>query len=200
MENTEKSLRERLDETFSRYHYVGIKNILNKTFTWTVALEQHEILNMSPADSLSEEQMANRKGGAFLPGDAATKQQQKVVTYSFSPREKKMVPGEAAYVLVDRLYRAAIREKYGNDKSALAKLSIPSYMDEMLPQIIVGPIIKNVGEVLNDFATSLDEKINGSDVGFGNIDANPPSITELDSQLSLSSDQNGKTRAKSAKS
>jgi hypothetical protein len=177
---TDKSLRQRLNETFNRYHYVGIKNVLETPFVWTVALEQHEILNMNPADSISEDQMAKGKGGAFLPGDAATKQQQRVVSYKLAPGEKKMVPGEAAYVLVTRLYRAAMREKYGSDKAGLSKLGVPSYMDEMLPKIIVGPIVKNVSEVLNDFVGSLDERI--ADSGFTDVQANEPAKQDVKAQ------------------
>lgn len=162
----DKSLRERLNEMFSRFNYVGICNITSKQFTWQVALEQNEILNMGPADQMSEEEMSRNKGGSFLPGDGVTKKQSKVVEYVLEAGEKKMVPGEAAYVLIDKIYRAAIREKYGNGKAGLSKLSVPGYQDEMLPKIIVGPIIKNVGQVLNDFVGKMQDNLEG----FTNVD------------------------------
>lgn len=169
----QKSLRERLNDMFSRYHYVGICNITAKPFSWTVALEQNEILNMGPADHLSEDEMVKKGGGSFLPSDGPTKQRQKVVQYKLQPGEKKMVPGEAAYVLVDKIFHAAIMEKYGTDKSGLSKLAVPHYQDEMIPKIVTGPIIKNVGQVLNDFVDGIQENLEG----FTSVDAyEPPSL------------------------
>lgn len=164
----EKSLRKRLDETFSRYNYVGIKNPGKEKFEWTVALEQNEILNMSPADSMSEDQMARKGGGSFLPGDGATKERTRLVSYVLAPGEKKMVPGEAAYVLIPRLIHTCIREKYGSDKAGLSKLSVPTYQDEFLNQILVGPIVRNVGDVLNEFSSKIDSKIQD---GFTGVEA-----------------------------
>lgn len=162
----DKSLRERLNEMFSRYNYVGICNVTAKTFKWTVALEQNEILNMGPSDQMSEEEMTRKGGDSFLPMDGVMKKQSKVVEYVLEPGEKKMVPGEAAYVLVDKLYKAAIAEKYGEGKEGLSKIVVPSYQDEIIPDIVCGPIIKNVGQVLNDFVGNLQENLEG----FSNVE------------------------------
>lgn len=180
----ERTLRERLNDMFSRYHYVGICNITQQPFQWTVALEQNEILNMDPADQLSEDNMARKGSGQFLPGDAVTKQRQKVVSYELKPGEKKMVPGEAAYVLIDKIFRAAIREKYGNDKSGLSKLAVPSYQDEMLKKIIVGPVIKNVGQVLNDFVDDIQNNLEG----FSQVDAYEPPTLDTNSIMGENED------------
>lgn len=169
----EKSLRERLNSMFSRYNYIGVCNITSSPFKWTVALEQNELMNMGPADLMSEEQMVRNKGGSFLPGDSPIKEKQKVVSYELQPGEKKMVPGEAAYVLIDKIFRAAIREKYGSGKAGLSKLVVPTYQDEMLPKIMVGPIIKNVGAVLNDVVDKMQDNLEG----FSSVDAyEPPSL------------------------
>lgn len=162
----DKTLRERLNEMFSRYNYVGLCNITSKPFKWTVGLEQNEILNMGPADTMAEDEMARKGGGSFLPGDGVTKKQSKIVEFELQPGEKKMVPGEAAYVLVDKLYKAAVKEKYGSGKEGLSKINVPTFQDELVPKIVVGPIIRNVGQVLNDFVENMQENLEG----FSNID------------------------------
>lgn len=169
----EQSIRQKLNKLFSRYHYVGIKNITKEPFKWTVALEQHEILNMGEADSLNEESMAKKKSGTFLPGDGVTKQNQKIVNFELQPGEKKMIPGEAAYVLIEKLYNAAMREKYGSGKEGLSKMRVPTYHDEMIPKIVCGPIVKNVGEVLNTMLTDTLDKIED---GFSDVQTHPPEV------------------------
>lgn len=173
----EKSIRERLNEMFTRYNYVGICNITSQPFKWTVALEQNEILNMGPADHMSEDEMSRKTSGSFLPTEGVMRQKQKVVEYSLEPGEKKIVPGEAAYVLIDKIFRFAIREKYGSDKSGLSKLVVPKYQDEMLPKIIVGPVVKNVGQVLNDFIGNMQDNIEG----FSSVQAYEPPTLNTDS-------------------
>lgn len=174
----EQSLRQKLNSMFNRYHFVGIKNITKEQFKWTVALEQNEILDMAEADSLSEQQMAKQGGGSFLPGDAATKRPGKLVEYSLAPGEKKMIPGEAAFVLIPRLINFSIREKYGSDKQGLSKFSIPSFRDEMLDQILVGPIVRDVAEVMNEVVGKLQSNITQD--GFNAVEADMPDASMKD--------------------
>lgn len=172
-QSTEKSLREELNGKFNRYHFVGIKNITKEPFIWSVALEENEILDMSPADNLNEQQMIQKGGSAFLPGDGATKRPGKLVEYTLQPGERKMVPGEAAYVLIPRLIHFALREKYGAGKSAIAKFAQPVAREEMLSQILVGPIVRNVAQVMNEVANQLQNSI--TDDGFLDVKADQPS-------------------------
>lgn len=144
---------------FSRYDYVGIKNILNKDFEWLVALEQNEILGMSPADNMNEESMAQRVGGQFLPGDSVVKSTSRVTKVVIKKDEKKMIIGEGAYVVVQKIFNAYIREKYGNNKAALAKLRNPHIQDQIVPMIVPGPIINNVGQAMQTFVNGQMEKI-----------------------------------------
>lgn len=166
----EKTLRKRLNETFSRYHIIGIKNPTKETFKWTVALDRNEILNMAPTDNLSEDRMAREGEGSFLPLDGTTKQYTRLVEYTLAPDEKKMVPGEAAYVLIPRLISKGIREKYGSGKVGLSKLNVPSFQDEFLNKIIVGPIVKDVEEVMNEFSSQIESKLEG----FNDVKAKQP--------------------------
>jgi len=155
----DKSIRQTLDKMFSRYDYVAVKNILTKDFEWLVALEQNEILGMSPADSMNEESMAQRVGGQFLPGDSVTKATSRVTKVVIKSGEKKMIIGEGAYVVVGKIFNAYIREKYGNDKAALAKLRNPHIHSQVIPLILPGPIINNVGQAMQTFVNGQMEKL-----------------------------------------
>ncbi len=155
----DQSLRVKLNKLFSRYDYVAVKNITSKDFVWNVALEQNEILGMSPADPMNEERMAQQAGGQFLPGDGPTKMQQKITRVVLKPGEKKMIIGEAAYVVAQKIYNLFIREKFGNDKSALAKLRNPTVQDQHIPSILPGPVVNNVGAAMQTFVNNEMEKI-----------------------------------------
>lgn len=157
----DQSLRKKLNGMFTRYNYVGVKNPLKKPFVWAVALEQNEVLGMSPADPMNEEQMAQKAGGTFLPGDSVTRNQQRITRVTLQPGEKKMITGEAAYVIVHRLFTALVREKYGTSKSGLAKLRNPSIQGELLKEIVVGPVIDNVGQAVQTYVNKEMEKIEG---------------------------------------
>lgn len=157
----DQSLRKTLNGKFSRYDYVGIKNPLKRQFIWAVALEQNEVLGMSPADGMNEAQMARQSGGTFLPGDSVERGKTKITRVVLEPGEKKMVIGEAAYVVIPRMFSALVREKYGNDKSALAKLRSPSIQRELIPLIMDGPVVNNVGEAMNTFVNEKMSKIEG---------------------------------------
>lgn len=185
MEEQEKSLRHRLNTMFSRYNYVGIKNILKTPIEWTVALEQHEILDMS-AGGMSEEDMIRNKSGNFLPTDGVTRGKQKTVTYRLEPGEKKMVIGEAAYVLIDKIYTLFIKEKFvpkvepgtvpdqrhlALTKAGMAKLRNQTEQNKYLPQILVGPIINNVEGAIQTYATEQMSKLND---GFSDIQTAQP--------------------------
>lgn len=166
----DQSLRKKLNGMFSRYDYVGIKNPLKTPFTWRVALEQNEIINMSPGDPMNEERMAQTAGGTFLPGDSVVKQQQKITQIVLAPGEKKMIIGEAAYVIVPRIYNAYCREKYGATKAGLARLRNPATQDEHITLIVDGPIIDNVGQAMQTFVNDKMSEIEG----FTDVQTNPP--------------------------
>ncbi len=157
----DQSIRMKLNKTFTRYNYVGVKNILKTPLEQTVALEQNEMLGMSQGDPMNEERMAQTASGTFLPGDGATRNLSKITKYIIAPGQKKMVIGEAAYVLVERIYNAYIREKYGIDKAALAKLRSPSVQAEIIPLIVEGPIINNVGQAMETFVNTQMDKLEG---------------------------------------
>lgn len=157
----DQSLRKKLDKMFSRYDYVGVSNPLKKQFVWAVALEQNEILGVSPADGMNEAQMARQSGGTFLPGDSLERNKTKITRVVLEPGERRMIVGEAAYVVIPRLYSALIREKYGNDKSSLAKLRSPSIQAELIPTIAVGPIVDNVANAMQTFVNERVSKLEG---------------------------------------
>lgn len=157
----DQSLRKMLNKMFSRYDYVGVQNPLKKSFTWFVALEQNEIVGMSPADPMNEERMAQQQGGSFLPGDAATRTQQRVTKITLEPGEKRMLAGEAAYVIAPRLFSALVREKYGTEKVGLARLRNPSTQKELLPLIVPGPVVNNVGQAVQTYVNEQMGKIEG---------------------------------------
>lgn len=157
----DQSVRKKLNGMFGRYNYVGIKNPLEKQFIWAVALEENEVLGMSQADMMNENSMAKGVGGTFLPGDSVTRQNQKVTRVVLEPGERKMIPGEAAYVVVPRLFSALIRKKYGTDKAGLAKLRNPTIQAELIKEIVVGPIINNVGEAMQTYVNEEIKKIEG---------------------------------------
>lgn len=170
----DQSIRVKLNTMFSRYNYVGIRNILKTPLEQTVALEQNEMLGMSPGDAMNEERMAQSQGGTFLPGDGATRHLTKITKYIMQPGEKKMVIGEAAYVLVARIFNAYVREKYGTDKAALAKLRSPSIQAEFIPKIVEGPIINNVGEAMQ---TYVNEKMTELE-GFTDVQVKPKGFAD----------------------
>lgn len=168
----EQSLRERLNGMFSRWNYVGICNPLKTPFEWKVALEQNELLGMSPG-GMNEDDMIKNVSGTFLPRDAVTKGKTRVVPYAMQPGEKKMVIGEAAYILIDKLFRAYIKEKYVPTpepgalptpmdaqlrKAGFAKLRNPVEQDKVLKLIVVGPIINNVEGAVNTFVSEKMEE------------------------------------------
>lgn len=161
LQSPDKDLRVKLNGMFSRYDYVGVKNPLKIPFSWAVALEQNEILGMSPADPMNEERMAQSAGGSFLPGDSVTKNQQKVTRVVLQPGEKKMIPGEAAYVVVPRLFNALVREKYGTTKSGLAKLRNPSIQNLHIPSIVEGPVVNNIGQAMQTYVNAEMKKVEG---------------------------------------
>ena len=155
----DRSVREKLNGMFSRYDYVGVVNILKVPFEWSVALEQNELLGSSPTDGMNEQRMASSQSGSFLPGDSITKVQQKITKFTLQPGEKRMIIGEAAYVIVPRIFNAHIREQFGSTKSSLAKLRNPAVHDEIIPKIAVGPIINNVADAMQTYVNNEVEKI-----------------------------------------
>lgn len=157
----DQSIRKMLNKMFNQYNYVGVRNPLEKDFVWAVALTQNEIVGMSQADPMNEDSMARGVGGTFLPGDSVTRTNQKITRVVLAAGERKMIPGEAAYVVVPRLFNALVREKYGTDKSSLAKLRNPTIQAELIKDIVVGPIINNVGEAIETFVNKELQKIEG---------------------------------------
>lgn len=157
----DQSFRKMLNKMFSRYDYVGVTNPLKKQFTWAVALEQNEIIGMSPADPMNEERMAQQQGGSFLPGDAPTRAQQRITKFTLESKERRMIPGEAAYVIAQRLFNALVREKYGTNKAALARLRNPNTQTELLPLIVTGPVVNNVGQAVQTYVNEQMGKIEG---------------------------------------
>lgn len=170
----DQSLRKTLNKMFSRYDYVGVSNPLKGQFTWVVALEQNEIIGMSQADPMDEGKMAQSQGGTFLPGDGATRVQQRVTKVVLKPGEKRMIPGEAAYVVVPRLFNALVRQKYGTDKPALARLRNPSTQKELLPSIVTGPVVNNVGQAVQTYVNEQMGKIEG----FTDVQAKPKGFND----------------------
>lgn len=165
----DRSIREQLNKLFSRYHWIGVKNPLDESFSWPVALEENEILSMSSADPMDEGRMAQTGGSTFLPGDSTMKQQSKRIVVTINPGQTRMIIGEAAYVVVPRIFNALVRSKYGASKSGLARLRNPSTQKELLKQIVVGPVINNVGDAIQTFVNKEMEKIEGfSDVQVNN--------------------------------
>jgi len=157
----DQSVREKLNGMFSRYDYVGVKNILKTEFRWKVALEQNEVVGTAPGDPMNEERMAQTPQGTFLPGDSVTRHQQRVTEYVLKPGEKKMIIGEAAYVIVPRLFNAYCRETFGTSKAGLARLRNPSTQQEIIPTIVDGPIINNIGDAMQTFVNDQMTKIEG---------------------------------------
>jgi len=166
----DQSIRSKLNKMFTRYNWVGIKNPLDVEFSWPVALEQNEIMDFAPGGLPGEEHMANNKSGTFLGTDGPTRQQSKIVKVNIKPSEKRMIMGEAAYVVVPRLFNALVRKRYGTDKPSLAKLRNPTIQAQLLKKIVVGPIINNVGEAMQTF---VDDKMKSIE-GFTDVQANPP--------------------------
>lgn len=167
----DQSVRKQLNRMFSRYNYVGVKNILKEEFAWPVALEQNEIIDFSQGDPMNEERMAQSSSGTFLPGEAAVKQKQKLVKVILKAGETRMIVGEAAYVVVPRIFNALVRERFGTTKSGLARLRNPQTQKELLAEIVVGPKINNVGEAMQTF---VDEKLSTLNKEFSDVQAEPP--------------------------
>ena len=157
----DQSFRKMLNKMFKRYDYVGVTNPLKTTFVWAVALEENEIIGMNPADPTDEGKMAQSNNGTFLPYDGATRSQSRITKYTLEPGEKRMVPGEAAYVLAHRLFSALVREKYGTNKAGLARLRNPSVQKELLPLIVSGPIVDNIGQAVQTYVNEKMAKIEG---------------------------------------
>lgn len=170
----DQSLRVKLNGMFSRYDYVGIKNPLKKPFSWAVSLEQNEIVSVGMSDGMNEAQMARQNGGAFLPGDSVTRGTTKITRVVLEPSEKRMIIGEAAYVVVPRLFSALVREKYGTSKSGLAKLRNPSIQSELIKEIVDGPVINNINEAMQ---TYVNEKMNKIE-GFTDVQVAPKATRE----------------------
>ena len=171
------SLRKKLDGMFDRHNYVGVKNPLDKTFMWAVALEQNEIVGMAQTDGMNEQRMAESGSGTFLPGDAATRTN-RITKVELEKGETKMLTGEAAYVIVPRLFSALVRQKYGTDKNGLARLKNPTTQRDLLKEIVVGPIINNVGEAMQTYVNKeLQSKING----FTDVQTKPSTVAKATS-------------------
>lgn len=167
----DQGIREQLNKMFSRRDFVGVKNTLKKKFVWAVALEENEFVGMSPADPMNEESMAQRGGSTFLPGDGAVRQQQKITRYELEPGERKMILGEAAYVIAEKIFKQMVREKYGTDKQSLARLRNPSTQKELLKDIIAGPIVNNVEGAMQTYVNDKLAKI--EDAGFTDVQTTP---------------------------
>lgn len=173
----DQSLRKKLNGMFSRYNYVGVTNPLKKQFMWAVALEQNEVMGMAQADGMNEERMASSKSGTFLPGDSPTRNQQKITRITIESGQKKMITGEAAYVIVPRIYSAYIREKFGTTKTALAKLRNPTVQAQILKEIVTGPIIDNIGQAVETYVNNEMKRIEGfSDVQTKPTGFNDPAV------------------------
>lgn len=173
----DQSLRKKLNGMFSRYNYVGVSNPLKKDFMWAVALEQNEVLGMNQAEGMNEERMSQAGSGTFLPLDGATRSQQKITRISIESGKKKMITGEAAYVIVPRIYSAYIREQFGTTKTALAKLRNPTVQAQILKEIITGPVIDNIGQAVETYVNKEMEKIEGfSDVQTKPTGFNDPAV------------------------
>lgn len=166
----DKSVRSKLNTMFSRYNWVGIKNVLGEDFSYPVALEQNEILDMRDGDPMNEEQMSQKVGGTFLPGTSTLRNNSKLVKVNIRSGERRMIMGEAAYVVVPKIFSALVRKRYGATKQGLAKLRNPHVQEELLKEIVVGPIINNVGEAMQ---TYVNDKIKDLD-GFTDVQATAP--------------------------
>lgn len=165
----DQSIRSKLNKMFNRYNWVGVKNVLDVDFSWPVALEQNEIVDFAPGDPMNEERMSQAGRGTFLPGDGTTRANSKIVKVNLKSGERRMIMGEAAYVVVPRLFNALVRKRYGTDKTSLAKLRNPSIQSALLKEIVVGPVINNVGEAMQTF---VDDKMKSIE-GFSDVQANP---------------------------
>src|SRR5690606_27956580 len=126
----DQSIRKTLNQMFTRYDWVGVYNPLNTDFKWRVALEQNEIMDFHGAEPMNEERMAQTNSGTFLPSDSPVKQQSKLIQVEIKVGEKRMILGEAAYVVVPRIFNALVRKRYGTTKAGLAKLRNPSIQRE----------------------------------------------------------------------
>lgn len=168
----DQSVRKLLNKMFTRVDYVGVKNITKKPFVWVVALEQNEFVNLQQNDPMQEDKMAAQGGGTFLPNEAVTRNQQRVTKYELKPGEKKMIIGEAAYVIAQQIFNKAVREKYTSSKAGLARLRNPVTQKELLGKIIEGPIINNVGDAMN---TYVNDKMNDiENAKFSDVQTAPP--------------------------
>jgi hypothetical protein len=172
IQSPDQSLRKKLNGMFTRYNYVGVKNPLKITFSWAVALEQNEILGMDQAEAMNEERMAQSSNGTFLPLDGVVRGRQKITRVVLQPNEKKMIPGEAAYVVVPRLFHALVREKYGTTKSALAKLRNPTIQAQLIPLIVEGPVINNIGQAMQTYVNTEMKKVEG----FTDVQTQPANV------------------------
>ena len=104
------------------------------------------------------------RGSAGLAGrifTAVSREQVKLVTYELQPGEKKMLIGEAAYVIIDKIYTLYCKGKYGTDKMGMAKIRNPQVQEEMLKFILVGPIITNVEDKLQTYVEEEVSRIEG---------------------------------------
>ena len=183
-QSPDKSIREYLNTLFNRYNYVGVANPLKRDFTWQVALEQNEIVTMNSADTINEERMAQNTQGTFMPGDGAMRLQQKLVAVKIKSNEKRMIIGEAAYVVIPRIFNAYVREKYGTSKQALAKLNNPVVQRELLKDILVGPKIDNVGGAIETYVNESMDKIEN----FTDVQVKPRGRKKADAQGTQSED------------
>lgn len=170
----DKNIREQLNGMFTRYDYVGVVNPLKTEFAWQVALEQNEIVNVNQADPMDEGRMAQQAGGTFLPGDSTVRQRGKLVVVRLAPGEKRMIPGEAAYVVVPRIFNALVRSRFGATKAGLARLRNPSTQTELLKEIVVGPLVNNIGDAIQTYADTQMRNIEG----FTDVQVNPPTTPE----------------------
>lgn len=161
----DQSIRSKLNKMFNRYNWVGVRNVLDADFSWPVALEENEIVDFSPGDPMNEERMALSKSGSFSPGDGPTRHNSKRVMVNIKKGEKRMIMGEAAYVVVPRIYSALVRTRFGSSKAGLARLRNPQTQAELLKEIVVGPVINNVGEAMQTYVNDKMRDIEGfSDV------------------------------------
>lgn len=166
----DQSVRQKLNGMFTRYDWVAIKNVLKQDFSWPVALEQNEIVNMNASDGMNEERMSQTASGKFMPLDGVTRQQSKIVEVKLKAGEKRMIIGEAAYVVAPRIFNALVRERFGTDKAGLAKLRNPSIQAELLKEIVVGPVVSNVAAAME---TYVNQKMGEIQDGFSDVQVEP---------------------------
>ena len=170
----DQSVRSKLNKMFSRYDYVAVFNPLKVDFEWSVALEQNEIVNMGQGE-MNEERMAQSVAGQFMPNDGVTRAQTKVVKVSIKAGQKRMLPGEAAYVVVPRIFDAYVHEKFGFDKVGFARLRNPATQTELLKEIVVGPIVNNVAAAME---TYVNEKMGNIQEGFSDVQVEPTTVSK----------------------